>query len=73
VSKIAAQVLAALGETPTALTLIASATTRREALEAPRPAVEQPELEQLLDAAGKELDTAAYDTAWRHGEDLAIP
>jgi predicted ATPase/DNA-binding XRE family transcriptional regulator len=70
--EIAAQVLAALGETPTALTLIASATTRREALEAPRPAVEQPELEQLLDAAGKELDTAAYDTAWRHGEDLAI-
>lgn len=71
--EIAAQVLAALGATPTALTLIASATTRREVLEAPRPAVEQPELERLLDAAGSELGPAAYDTAWRYGEDLAIP
>ena len=38
--EIAAQVLGALASTPAAVTLLASATTRREALGAPRPSVE---------------------------------
>jgi predicted ATPase/DNA-binding XRE family transcriptional regulator len=70
--EIASQVLGALRATPTAVALLASATTRREALGAPRPSVEQPELQRLLDSAGNELGAAAFDTAWRHGEDLAI-
>jgi len=70
--EIASQVLGALRATPTAVTLLASATTRREALGAPRPSVEQPELQRLLASAGNELGAAAFDAAWRHGEDLAI-
>jgi hypothetical protein len=38
--EIAAQVLGALASTPTAVTLLASATTRHDALSAPRPSVE---------------------------------
>jgi predicted ATPase/DNA-binding XRE family transcriptional regulator len=70
--EIAAQVLGALGATHTVVTLLASATTRREALDAPRPSVEQPELDRVLAAARTELGTSTFETAWRHGEDLAI-
>jgi hypothetical protein len=66
--EIAAQVLGALASTPTAVTLLASATTRRDALSAPRPSVETPELDRLLDAARNELGASVFYTAWRHGE-----
>jgi hypothetical protein len=70
--EIAAQVLGALASTPAAVTLLASATTRREALGAPRPSVEKPELDRLLDAARHDLPLSVFDAAWRRGEDLAI-
>jgi tetratricopeptide (TPR) repeat protein len=70
--EIAAQVLGALGSTPIAVTLLASATTRREAFGAPRPSVERPELDRLLDAAHNELAASVLETAWRSGEDLPI-
>jgi tetratricopeptide (TPR) repeat protein len=70
--EIAAQVLGALASMPVAVTLLASATTRRQALGAPRPSVEQPELDRLLDAAQHDLAVSVYDAAWRRGEDLPI-
>lgn len=70
--EIAAQVLGALPSTPTAVTLLASATTRRETLGAPRPSVEQPELDRFLNAAHHELAASVFETAWRNGEDLPI-
>jgi hypothetical protein len=70
--EIAAQVLGVLASMPTAVTLLASATTRREALGAPRPSVERPELDRLLDAAHKQLAASVFEIAWRRGEDLPI-
>jgi transposase-like protein len=49
-----------------------AATTRRDALSAPRPSVETPELDRPIDAARNELGASVFDTAWRHGEDLPI-
>ena len=70
--EIAAQVLGALESTRPAVTLLASATTRREVLGAPRPSVEQPELDRLLDAARIRLGASVFQAAWRRGEDLPI-
>jgi predicted ATPase/DNA-binding XRE family transcriptional regulator len=70
--EIAAQVLGALASMPTGVTLLASATTRRKTLGAPRPSVEQPELDRLLNAAHHGLAASAFETAWRSGEDLPI-
>jgi predicted ATPase/DNA-binding XRE family transcriptional regulator len=70
--EIAAQVLGALGSRQIAVTLLASATTRRGALGAPRPSVERPELDRLLDAAGSELAASVFEAAWRRGEVLPI-
>jgi predicted ATPase/DNA-binding XRE family transcriptional regulator len=70
--EIAAQVLGALGSRQIAVTLLASATTRRGALGAPRPSVERPELDRLLDAASSELAASVFEAAWRRGEVLPI-
>ena len=48
--EIAAQILAALGPKATSVRLVAAATRRREILGAPRPIVEQPEVESMLEA-----------------------
>ena len=71
--EIAAQVLAALGSTATSVGLIAAATRRREILGAPRPGVEQPEVEGMLRAARGSLVGSAFDTAWNDGWELSIP
>ena len=47
--EIGAQTLGALGARSTAVLLTAAATQRREALGAPRPAIEQPEISRLLE------------------------
>ncbi len=70
--EIASQILQALDSTPTAVSLVAAATVRREVLGAPRPAVEQPELDRMLRRAHKALDDSAFDDAWNRGEDLPI-
>jgi predicted ATPase/DNA-binding XRE family transcriptional regulator len=70
--EIAAQIFGALDSTPTAVVLVAAATVRREMLGAPRPAVEQPELNRMLDAARHTLGESAFDAAWQRGQHLRI-
>jgi hypothetical protein len=69
--EIGAQTLGALGARSTAILLTAAATQRREALGAPRPAIEQPEMTRLLDRVSKGLDRPAFEAAWASG--LALP
>ena len=70
--EIAAQILEALDSTRTAVSLVASATLRRDVLGAPQPAVEQPELDHMLRCARDALDDSAFDAAWNRGQDLPI-
>jgi hypothetical protein len=71
--EIAAQVLAAVGSTATSVGLIAAATRRREILGAPRPGVEQPEVEDMLRAGRGSLVGSAFDSAWNGGWEMSIP
>jgi predicted ATPase/DNA-binding XRE family transcriptional regulator len=70
--EIASEILSALDSTRTAVGLLAAATVRREVLGAPRPAVEQPEIDRMLSCARGVLGGAAFDTAWNRGQDLPI-
>ena len=70
--EIASQILEALDSTRTAVSLVAAATVRREVLGAPRPAVEQPELDRMLRCARDALGDSAFDAAWNRGQDLPI-
>jgi hypothetical protein len=70
--EIAAQVLEALDSTRTAVRLVAAATLRRDALGAPRPSVEQPELDRLLHCARDALGDSAFDAAWIRGRQSSI-
>jgi predicted ATPase len=70
--EIASQILEALDSTRTAVSLVAAATIRREVLGAPRPAVEQPELDRMLGCAHDALGDSAFDDAWNRGQDLPI-
>jgi predicted ATPase/DNA-binding XRE family transcriptional regulator len=70
--EIAAQTLGALGARSTAILLTAAATQRREALGAPRPAIEQPEMSRLLDRVREGLDRPAFEAAWASGVALPI-
>ena len=70
--EIAAQTLAALGATTTAIVLTAAATQRRTTLGAPRPPVEEPEITRLLDAARERVTGPAFDAAWATGVELPI-
>ena len=69
--EIGAQTLGALGARSTAVLLTAAATQRREALDAPRPPIEQPEISRLLDRVSQGLDRPAFEAAWTSG--LALP
>jgi tetratricopeptide (TPR) repeat protein len=66
--EIAAQILAALDSTRTAVGLVAAATLRRDALGAPRPSVEQPELDRMLRCARDALGDSAFDASWNRGQ-----
>ena len=66
------KILEALDSTHTAVSLVAAASVRRGVLGAPRPAVEQPELDRMLRRAHNALDDSAFDAAWNRGEDLPI-
>jgi predicted ATPase/DNA-binding XRE family transcriptional regulator len=70
--EIAAQILAALDSPRTAVGLVAAATVRREILGAPRPKVEQPELDCMLRCARDALGDSAFDAAWNRGQDLPM-
>ena len=70
--EIASQVLLGLDSTRTAVGLVATATIRREVLGAPRPAVEQPEIDRMLRCARDALGDSAFDSAWSRGQDLPI-
>ena len=70
--EIAAQILEALDSTRTAVRLVAAATLRRDVLVAPRPAVEQPELDRMLRCARDALGGSAFDAAWNRGQGLPI-
>jgi predicted ATPase/DNA-binding XRE family transcriptional regulator len=70
--EIASEILSALDSTGTAVGLLAAATVRREVLGAPRPVVEQPEIDRMLSCARGVLGDAAFDTAWNRGQDLPI-
>lgn len=70
--EIAAQVLWALYQTPDAVGLMAAAGSRRDALETPRPAVEQPDVDLLLDTARSLLGDAAFHRAWADGLTLTM-
>ena len=65
--EIAAQLVAALDLTPTAVVLVAAAVRRRLSLGAPQPAGEKPELDRLLNDARGALGQAAFDAAWARG------
>jgi tetratricopeptide (TPR) repeat protein len=70
--EIAAQILGALDSPRTAVGLVAAATLRREVLGAPRPAVEQPEIDHTLRWAHDALGDPAFDAAWNRGQELPI-
>jgi tetratricopeptide (TPR) repeat protein len=70
--EIASQILVALDSTRTAVGLVATAAIHREMLGAPRPAVEQPEIDRMLRCARDALGDSAFDAAWDRGQDLPI-
>jgi predicted ATPase len=70
--EIASQILVALDSTRTAVGLVATATIRRDALGAPRPAVEQPEVDRMLRRARGALGDSSFNAAWNRGKDLPI-
>lgn len=70
--EVAAQALGALDATVTAVRLIASATTRRSHLDAPRPSTEETEIRTLLDGARDRLGESEFEAAWLGGRDLAV-
>src|SRR5207302_9948817 len=70
--EIAAQVLLARGSPETVVRLLASATALRNALGAPVPPDEQPELERTLSAARTALSTEAFLEASTDGGRLHI-
>jgi tetratricopeptide (TPR) repeat protein len=70
--EIAALVLGARDSTDTAVSLVASATRRREILGAPRPPAEEAELRPLLAHAAAALGVEAFDTAWALGLGVQI-
>jgi predicted ATPase len=70
--EIAAQSLAALGSTEISVGLVAAATRRREILGAPRPAFEQPEVDDMLAAARVALGAKTFNGAWNRGFEMSI-
>ena len=70
--EIAAQILA-VGSTAVPVGLVAAATRRREILGAPRPAVERPEVEDMLQSVRVAIGGSAFDTAWNDGWEVPIP
>jgi hypothetical protein len=70
--EIAAQSLAAMGSTDISVGLVAAATRRREILDAPRPVVEQPEIDDMLAAARAAVGVPAFEAAWNDGYEMSI-
>jgi predicted ATPase len=70
--EIAAQILVSLKSNATAVDLLAAATRRREELSAPRPDIERPEIDRVLQTARRALAPAAFEAAWNRGQALPI-
>ena len=70
--ELSALALSTLGETPTAVTLVAAATTRRDHLDAPRPGIEQPAIDGLLHEARTALADSGFEPAWADGVAMSM-
>ena len=66
------KILASLESSATAVDLLAAATRRREELGAPRPDIERPEIDRVLQGARRALVPSAFDAAWNRGQALPI-
>jgi tetratricopeptide (TPR) repeat protein len=70
--EIAAQILESMESSATAVGLLAAATRRRDAIGAPRPDVERPEIDRALQAAREALADPAFEAAWNRGQAMPI-
>lgn len=70
--ELSALALSALGETAIAVTLVAAATTRRDQLDAPRPAIEQPAVDRLLHEAHATLADSGFEPVWADGVAMSM-
>jgi hypothetical protein len=51
---------------------VAAATTRRDQLDAPRPAIEQPAVDRLLHEAHATLPDSGFGLAWADGVAMSM-
>ena len=70
--EIAAQILGSMESTATAVSVLAAATRRREELGAPRPDIEQPEIDRVLQGARTALAPSVFEATWSRGRALPI-
>jgi len=66
--EIAAQILVSLEASATAVGLLAAATRRREEIGAPRPDIERPEIDRVLQGARRALAPSTFEAAWNRGQ-----
>ena len=70
--ELAATILGSENSMPAAIALIAAASRHREVLDAPRPAVEQPDVERILNQARAAIGSKSFEAAWNRGRDIPM-